>query len=154
MVFDTSAFINGWNDHYKPATFPSVWHLLEEAIKDGRIIVPRAVHTELCEKDDALNAWINRFERDTFVQPESAEVQALSGDFYSRLPNPDIRDRADPFVLAEAQYRGMTVVTYEGRSFDGRRTKNWDRRMPGVCQEFGIDCCTLPEALERLGGSF
>lgn len=153
LVFDTSAYLNGWNHHYRPQTFPSVWELVAQGVQDGRIITPREVFNELCGKDDDVKAWIEAFDRSLFVEP-SPEVQTLSGAFYDRLPNPDMRDKADPFVLAEAQHRHFVVVTYEGTSFSGSRTKHWDRRMPGICNEFGIACCTMPEALERLGGSF
>jgi hypothetical protein len=27
-----------------------------------------------------------------------------------------------------------------------------DRAMPGICERFGITCCTLPGVLEQLGG--
>ena len=34
--------------------------------------------------------------------------------------------------------RGFTVVTYEGRSFSGIPTKNWDKTMPGICKHLGV----------------
>ncbi len=47
LVFDTSAFLNGRNDHYPPATFPSVWQLVVDALTDGRIYDP-APMTRAC----------------------------------------------------------------------------------------------------------
>ncbi len=58
LVFDTSAFLNGRNDHYPPATFPSVWQLVVDALIDGRIFLPRAVWVEARAKDDDIKAWI------------------------------------------------------------------------------------------------
>jgi hypothetical protein len=58
LVFDTSAFLNGRNDHYPPGTFPSVWQLVGDALTDGRIHLPRAVWIEIRAKDDHINAWI------------------------------------------------------------------------------------------------
>ena len=57
-------------------------------------------------------------------------------------------------MIAEAEIRGLTVVTYEGRSFRGVPTKNWSRQMPGICKHLGVKCATLPESLTQLGGSF
>jgi Domain of unknown function (DUF4411) len=151
LVFDTSAYINSWRDHYEPATFPSVWELIAAAINDGRIISPREVFNELVKKDDEVAAWAKEREG-LFIEP-SAEVQLLAGQIYAQLPNPGIRDAADPFVIAEAQIRAMTVVTYEGRNYGGP-TKNWDKRMPGICQQLGVACCTVPQALKTLGASF
>jgi hypothetical protein len=73
---------------------------------------------------------------------------------YTMFPGAGRRDGADPFVIAEAQVRTFTVVTYEGRSFSGVPTKNWARTMPGICKRVGVPCATLPEALTMLGASF
>ena len=64
------------------------------------------------------------------------------------------RDGADPFVIAEARHRGLTVVTYEGRSFSGIPTRRWERSMPGICTKFDVPFATLPEALGMLGVTF
>ena len=122
FVFDTSAFINGWRDHYPYETFPSVWDLISTALDDGRVIAAREVFRELVKKDDEVAAWAKQREA-RFVDPSPA-VQKLSGELQVRFPKPNVRNIADPFVLAEADIRGFTVVTYEGRSFVGP-TKNW-----------------------------
>jgi predicted nucleic acid-binding protein len=151
LVFDTSAFLNGRNDHYPPGTFPSVWQLVADALIDGRILLPRAVWVEIRAKDDHINAWIKDH---AYVDPPE-EVQRAVGVIYQQFSaGSGRRDGADPFVIAEARHRGLTVVTYEGRSFSGVPTKRWERSMPGICQRFGVPCCTLPEALALLGASF
>ena len=152
LVFDTSAYLNGWRDHYPPSTFPSVWRLIEDAMADLRIIAPREVLNELKQKDDDVASWA-KTRAELFVEP-SPQVQAEAGKILAMLPNPGMRDGADPFVVAEAKVRRMTVVTYEGRSFSGVPTKNWARRMPGICQKVEVECRTVPEALAMLGASF
>ena len=148
FVFDTSAYINGWHDHYPSETFPSVWDLIDAALNDGRVVGPREVFREIAKKDDDVARWVKQRE-DKFVDP-SPEVQKLAGELQLRFPKPNVRNLADPFVLAEAQIRKFTVVTYEGRSFVGP-TKNWIKTMPGICQELKLPCKTLPEALGPLG---
>ncbi|HVS86043.1 MAG TPA: DUF4411 family protein [Gaiellaceae bacterium] len=152
FVSDTSAFLNGWRYHYPPTTFPRVWDLLEEALRDGRIIAPRAVYVELSEKDDDVAAWAKPH-RSLFVDPSEA-VQKRSGEILAMFPNPGIRNAGDPWVVAEAEIRGLAVVTYEGTTFSGVPTTRWHRSMPGICQKIGVNCTTLPEALGVLGGSF
>jgi uncharacterized protein DUF4411 len=153
FVFDTSAFINGWRDHYMPNTFPSVWDLIGKAMDDGRVIVPREVLNELEKKDDDVFAWV-KDHSGAFVEP-SVEVQRQAGEVFALLEQrPVVRDSADPFVIAEARIRSLTVVTYEGRTFSGVPTKNWSKSMPGICQHLGVPCRTLPQALHHLGGSF
>ncbi len=153
LVFDTSAFINGWRYHYPPGTFPSVWDLISTAMDDGRIVSPRMVLVELQSKDDDVYAWA-RQRAARFVDPTPA-VQREIGPIQAMLPNPGVRDRADSFVMAEAKVRSFTVVTYEGtNTFTGRPTKRADEKMPGMCRTLGLDCRIVPEALTMLGASF
>jgi hypothetical protein len=153
FVFDTSAFVNGWRDHYMPRTFPSVWALVRNAIADGRVIVPREVLNELAKKDDEVYAWVKACPG-AGAEP-GVEIQREAGEIYALLHDqPWTRDAADPFVIAEARARSFTVVTYEGRTFSGVPTRNWSKTMPGICQHLDVPCCTLPQALQRLGGSF
>jgi Domain of unknown function (DUF4411) len=155
FVLDTSAYINGWRDHYPPVTFPSVWELIETCFGGGRIVSPREVYNELTRKDDDVAAWAKE-RMDGFVDPTEEVMVAAGAIFEHELPDSGSRDGADPWVIAEARIRGFTVVTYEGRTFSGVPTseQRWSRSMPGICKRLGVGCLTLPEALGELGGSF
>jgi hypothetical protein len=152
FVLDTSAFLNGWRDHYPPTTFPGVWTLIDDALHDGRAIAPREVYGELTAKDDDVATWA-KARPEGFVDP-SEDVQRVAGVIYMSFPQGVLRNAADPWVIAEARMRRWTVVTYEGRTFAGVPTRNWHRSMPGICQHHSVACITLPEALGELGGSF
>jgi hypothetical protein len=121
-------------------------------LDDGRIVTPRKVLDELRRKDDDVSEWANE-RPDCFVDAEEP-IQRRAGEIYQEFPANPGRDEADPFVLAEAEARQFTVITYEGRSFSGVPTRNWVRTMPGICRHFGIECRTLPEGLAMLGGEF
>jgi uncharacterized protein DUF4411 len=150
FVFDTSAFVNGRRDHYPPETFPTLWQTVEQAIGDGRVIVPRAVYVELEAKDTPTYAWARHFAH--FCQEPSEAVQSEVGPIYVEVKGTGAtRDAADPFVIAEGKVNGYIVVTYEGRTFSGVPTTKWWRKMPGICQHFGVECMTLPDALAALG---
>lgn len=82
-------------------------------------------------------------------------MHAASGAIQARFPDPGVRDVADPFVIAEAQVRGFTVVTYEGtNTITGARTKRWAEKMPGICHDLEVPCCIVPQALAMLGVTF
>lgn len=49
---------------------------------------------------------------------------------------------ADPFVIALAQERGLTVVTAE-------KSKPTKPRIPDVCKALGVPCITLVELFRR-----
>jgi hypothetical protein len=109
------------------------------------------VYRELTAKDDDVAAWIKQ--RAHAVVEPSEEVQRQAGEIMAHFPQPGVRNAGDPFIVAEARIRAFTVTTYEGRSFSGVPTARWSRSMPGVCHHFSVACCTLPEALARLGAS-
>lgn len=121
-------------------------------MESGHIISPREVYNEIKQKDDDIFEWA-RQRVECFVDPIS-EVQSMVDGIYSSFRNPAVRNRADPWGIAEAKAKELTVVTYEGRTFSGVPTKRWDRSMPGICQHHNVPCMTLPEALQRLGASF
>ena len=152
LVFDTSAYINGRRHHLPIETFPSVWWLVSDAMEDGRVIGPRKVLAELSARDDDIYAWAREREG-AFLEP-TEEVQGEAGFIAAQLPESHTRGEADPWVIAEAKVRSMTVVTYEGQTFAGVPTRRWSSSMPGMCRELGVKVCTLPEALAMLGGSF
>lgn len=152
FAFDTSAFINGWHYHYPPAVFAGVWTLIEGAMVSGLILSPREVYKELGAKDDDLKAWSRQYSN-AFINPDQ-QVQLEAGKIQAHFPDAGVRDVADPWVIAEAKVKGLTVVTYEGRSFSGVPTLKASTKMPGICQIENVPCVTLPEALQALGGNF
>jgi hypothetical protein len=83
-------------------------------------------------------------------------MRAAGAIFENELPDAGDRDGADPWVIVEARIRGLTVVTYEGRTFSGVPTseRRWANSMPGICRRLGVVCVTLPKALGELGGEF
>jgi hypothetical protein len=152
MVFDTSAYINGWYDHYKPPGFTRVWEFVTEQIAENSIVLPRAVYRELRAKDDGLSAWI--LASRAAVADPSEKIQLSAGKIREEFPRDVTRNVADPFVLAEARARSCAVVTYEGRAHDGQPTKNWAKRMPGICNRLDIECISMADALNSLGFRF
>lgn len=149
FVFDTSAFINGARHHYYLDTMRPVWTLVEAAIDDGRVVVPREVYRELLDQDDEISTLVKQH-ADAVVEP-SREVQRRAGELQEQFPKPGLRDRADPFIMAEAESRGFTVVTYEGITFSGAPARGEAKKLPAICARIGIQCCTLPRALQGLG---
>lgn len=149
FVFDTSAFINGSRHHYFLDSMPGVWALVEAAIDDGRVVVPREVYRELLAQDDEITSLIRRHE-EAIAEP-TKEVQHRAGVLQNMFRKPALRDLADPFVMAEAEARGFAVVTYEGITFAGEPARKAADKLPALCERVGIACCTLPQALRKLG---
>jgi len=149
FVFDSSAFINGTRHHYFLDTMRPVWTLVEDAIDHGRVVVPREVYREVVDQDDEISRLLQQHKA-AVIEP-SRDVQVRAGKLQQEFPKPGLRDRADPFIMAEAEIRGFTVVTYEGITFSGAPARGAEKKLPAICARLGISCCTLPQALQRLG---
>ncbi len=149
FVFDSGAFINGAQHHYFLDTMAAVWGLVETAIDDGRIVVPREVYREVREQEDAISELVHRHA--AAVAEPSEQVQILAGQYQAKYFKIGLRNRADPFVMAEAKIRSATVVTYEGITFAGKPARGAERKLPGLCRKESIAVCTLPQALQLLG---
>jgi hypothetical protein len=149
FVFDTSAFINGSRHHYFLDSMAGVWTLVEAAIDDGRVVVPREVYRELLAQDDEVTTLVRRHEED--IAEPTAAIQRRAGVLQEMFPKPGLRDLADPFIMAEAEAREFAVVTYEGITFAGEPAKKASDKLPAMCDRVSIACCTRAQALRHLG---
>jgi hypothetical protein len=151
FVFNSSAFINGANHHYYIATMRAVWTLVEVAIEDGRVVVPREVYREVLAQEDEISKLLAG--HTAAVKYPSQEVQKHAGQLQQQFfqEAAGLHHKADPWVMAEAAHREAIVVTYEGITFSGAPAKGADKKLPALCKKIGVDCCMLAQALEDLG---
>ena len=144
--FDTSVFINAWQRDYPHDVFPTVWRNIEQLITDYRLVTPEEVRVELERKDDEVYEWALKWAH-VFI-PIDASIQLAVVEILRKHPRliDTRKDRsgADPFVVALAQIRGLSVVTYE------KPTRNLSRpAIPDVCGVLGIEAITVVELARR-----
>lgn len=145
---DTSIFIENWQRLYPPDVFPSVWRFMESLIADGRGLVSHEVLEELKKKDDELLGWMSG--RENLLVPTGDEIQIRTIEINDQFPNlTDVeRERgvADPFVIAVAEVRSCSVVTYERP----RTRTTRPPKIPDVCAARGqVDCIDFVELARR-----
>jgi hypothetical protein len=147
--FDTSALIEGWNRHYPPAVFPTVWERLEKAIQQNKIKAADEVYEELQDHGDELLKWTRKNKR-MFIPLEGA-LQKRAAAILRQFPHLAKADRtrpdADPFVIALALANEVQVVCYE-------ISKPTRPHMPDVCQKLQIPCISLVGVFEQEGWLF
>jgi hypothetical protein len=95
---------------------------MEAAAADGTIAAVQDVLIELETQDDEVCKWAKQHL--TFVSLET-QIQEAATEILARFPqlvNPHrSRSVADPFVIALAKVRGLTVVTAERPSGSGQK---------------------------------
>lgn len=141
--FDTSAFINGRRDIFKPPTFEPIWDEIGNMIDRGQVLAVDEVKRELKRKDDDVALWA-RTKRGLFV-PLERDIQEATKEVLRACPrlmaqHGANRNSADPFVVGLALARGGAVVTQETPGNSDKRP-----RIPDACKAVGVRCQTLPE---------
>ena len=155
FILDTSAFVNGWNFHYRLPVFQGVWDALADAMTNGVVVSPSEVLVELGKRSgDPLHNWAVKFPA-AFVPPAAswsahlAVVQTHAPHWFAGTGQHD----ADPFVVAMAMEEHLPVVTYEGVAFSGNAAsvRTTRRSMPVVCALVSVQVATMFDVLDHLG---
>lgn len=148
---DTSGWLDGWQRHYPPDVFPSLWAKLDALVTAGEIISSEEVYLELERKSDDLHDWLKA--RKQLLVPLDEEIQIGATRLLSEHPRlVDTlrgRSKADPFVVATAMARTAVVVT--GEIISGNLDKP---RIPDVCQVKGIRCINFLQMIRELRLTF
>lgn len=150
---DTSALIGWWQRRYPPEVFPAIRDSMEKLIAAGKLLASEYVLSELGGKDDPLYDWAKGqaglfVKTDEVVQTKAQQlIRAYPLLIDSESPRPI---QADPFVVALAQEKGLTVVTeetYARTKLSGKRKKR--TYIPDVCnQQNGMACITFLQMMQ------
>lgn len=136
---DTSALIAAWSERYPIRHMPQFWQRLDALVDAGRLVAPEEVRREIQKKADGLYDWVNS-RKPMFVELE-ASIQERAKDILREFPwllkNMPGKSPADPFVIALALDRGLTVITEEGRGSEKRP------QIPFVCDARNVRCTNL-----------
>lgn len=113
---DTSALMDAWVRWYPTDIFPSLWERLSQLTGERVIVATEEVLHDLEKKEDGLFDWV-KARKNHMVISHDGEIQQVAGHILAQFPKMvDQRTGksfADPFVIAVARVRGLTVVTGE-----------------------------------------
>lgn len=145
---DTSGLLDAWVRHYPPDVFPAIWSEMDISAKHGEIFAIEEVVRELEKKDDGIHGWVKL--REKMIVPIDAEIQKHVVEImakYGRLvDSKKSRSLGDPWVIALARARGLTVVTGEKPTGSLGKPK-----IPDVCKDLGIACVEIVEFFRKQG---
>ncbi len=130
--------------------FPGLWIKLDELITQQQVLCPDEVRVELARQEDELAKWVNA--RPHMFVPLDDAIQRATSEVLARHPllmkATKNRNGADPFVIATARVKSLTVVTEE---LGGTTTKP---KIPSVCQALGVPCINVLSFLRNQSWSF
>ena len=145
---DTSAFLDAWDRHYPPDVFGSIWEQMDIAARNGTLLAADEVLRELSKKADGAHAWMKT--RPEMVISVDAQIEGHVREIMRRYPRlvdtKKGRSGGDPFVIAVARARNLTVITSENLQGNIQVPK-----IPDVCQHMGIPCIRLLDFFREQG---
>jgi Domain of unknown function (DUF4411) len=148
--FDTSVLIECWSRSYPPDVFPGLWVKLDALIAQQEVLCADEVRVELERQEDDLAKWI-KMRPQLFVPLDDAIQRATSEVLVGHpllMKATKNRNGADPFVIATAQVRGLTVVTEEQGGTDTKP------KIPSVCAALRVPCVNVLSFIRDQGWSF
>lgn len=158
-LFDANVLITASNTYYPIDQIPEFWDWIDYQATNSRIKLPVEILEEVLagrKKEDPLLAWIADH-KDVLRLKEAVEAKIVNRVVTEGYA-PDLTDDEldeigrDPFLIAYALAKpdDRCVVTVEG-SAPGKRRQN--RRVPDVCNTFGVTCQNPFQAYRSLGFS-
>lgn len=148
--FDTSALIECWSRSYPPDVFRGLWDKMNDLAALTQIVAPEEVQVELAKQEDELHKWIE--DRPYMLLPLDEALQIATAEVLRDHPllmkATKNRNGADPFVIAAARIKGLTVVTEEQGGTDVKP------KIPSVCTALGVPCIGVLQFLRQQGWTF
>lgn len=145
---DTSSIVAAHSEWYSPEQFPCFWVKFNVFLKSGLVVAHETVKEELDKLDPNLFKTIGGKRHPLFqkmdegIQKHAREVLKR----YESLTKEGTGGHADPWVVALAKQRSLTVVSEEAP--DPRR-KHQNIKIPDVCAAFSIPCINLRTLVKR-----
>lgn len=145
---DTSGILDAWVRHYPPDVFPAIWSQMDVSARNGEIFIIEEVVHELEKKDDGIHKWVKL--REMAVVPIDSQVQEnvvkIMAKYTRLVDSKKNRSVGDPWVIALAKVRGLTVVT--GEKATGNLAKP---KIPDVCKDLGLPCVEMIDFFRTQG---
>ena len=147
-AIDTCSLINvAKNYNMKKTIFFPIWAKMSEMITFGLLISTSEVRDEL--KDDDLVEWSK--ENKQLFLPLTEDIQKKTVDVLRDFPSmikmkSTGNSNADPFLIATALIEKAIIISDERLGDES----SGNYRIPNVCREYGIDCISLNDFLDRI----
>ena len=134
--FDSYQDDNSW---FKP-----LWEKIKFMLDNGEIFFPKVIYDEFLKGTHIFNKYIDKDRH--VIYPDEEQQKSLSRilkEFPSWINSNSTKNMGDPWLIALAMQKDLTVVTNE--KFDMNRLK-----IPKVCEFFQIRCINSDEFLREI----
>ena len=154
-LLDANVLIEAKNLYYQFGRVDQYWDWLVSHAKKGNLKIPIEIFEEInrqSQNPDQLTIWARQHQAELILDEEVhiPHLQdVVTNGYAADLTDVEIENIGrDPFLIAYAlsEVANRTVVTTEVRSNKQRQNK----KIPNVCDDFGINCCNQFQFLRFL----
>ena len=153
-LLDADTLITGDRRAYPVPRFPVFWDWLRHQGELGNVKIPLEQWEEVTSGRGEIVDWLcteeNRAALILAEEPDPVLIANTTQGGYGDLDENGIElIGRDPFLIAYARFDPghRTVVTFEV-SKPAKRGAN--RKVPDVCRDFGVPCCSLFDMIQAL----
>ena len=160
-LLDSNIYINFYERYYQAKYFPTFWSKLPNILNEY-VVIPRIVVDENYQ-DAEFRKWIDKnitkdlLDHKKYAKQWSEVLQYVENcKYYKSAALIDDRGWAhekiaDPWLIAIAKERELTIVTSEVRN-PNLHNPNGNRaaKIPDVCDELGVKCIDMNGFFEEI----
>ena len=156
-LFDANALITANNTYYPIDQVPEYWEWLQFQGSAGNIKLPLEIMEEILagRDDDPLVVWVkNSINKEALllhevIDPDLVNTVVESG-YADDLTDVQLEEVGrDPFLIAYGLSGSNRCVVTNEVSAPSKKRQN--RRIPDVCADFALECCTPFKVNRDLG---
>lgn len=163
FLLDANTFIEPYKKFYSFTIAPKFWEFLKNEIETGTVALLDVVVKEISKGKDDLAAWMGAIAC-THVDRRGPDILACyakvlnhiqtSGYYTERALTTWSGDIADPWIIAVADARKYTVVTFEQPNSSLGTSLTSRPKIPDVCCALGVNYISLYQFMNTRGFSF
>jgi hypothetical protein len=153
-LLDADSLIRPSNTFYRLNRVPQFWDWLVYQGTLSNVTLPLEQYEEIVTGNGNLVEWLKEQEsKDALLLEEEADPTLIAEvvlEGYGDLDETEIEKLGrDPFLISYglAAKSDRCVVTFENSAPSRKRA---NRKIPDVCEDLGVNCCTLFDVIEAL----
>lgn len=146
-IIDTCSIISQKSDEpHRRNVYSTLWQNIDEMVKSKAIVICSEIKDEV--EDDELKLWIQQngcevLDVDAVIQQN---VTKVVNEHPELLSFSNMKSSGDAFLIATAMKYHIAVITEE--------SKTSPKKIPKICEAYGIPCFNVTELAEKEGWTF
>lgn len=141
-IIDTCSILSQKSDEpHRRNVYTTLWERIDELVRGQAIVTCSEIKDEV--EDEAMQQWLARHQ--CVVLDIDDDIQRLVAKVVTEHPElidfKNDKSSADAFLIATAMKYRLAVITEE--------RKNSPKKIPQICQAYGIPCYNITELAEQ-----